>query len=192
MLPHNARTVAELESALAAGAVAHFIYFWRHRDVDAVAPSPGVFSQWFPSPFTVDAVNYATAEHWMMAEKARLFGDHAIAAKILADDSPARAQRFGRRVSGFQQEKWEEHRFRIVLDGNVHKFTSSAVLRDYLVGTGNAVLVEASPMDRIWGIGLAESDAVGVLPSDWRGSNLLGFALMAARQQIIESASPTL
>lgn len=184
MLPHQARSVDALEAALASGGEATWLYFWRHRDTDSVNPGPGVFSQWFPSPFVVDGETYATAEHWMMAGKARLFGDHDMAQAILADDSPARAQRRGRKVRGFRQPVWEAHRFELVVQGSVHKFTSTPVLRNFLLGTGPSVLVEASPMDRIWGIGLVEGDAVGVPPSDWRGLNLLGFALMEARARI--------
>ncbi|WP_432946870.1 NADAR family protein [Kribbella sp. CA-253562] len=161
-----------------------YVFFWgdtprRDGQVDA-----SCLSQWFHAPFTVDGVRYPTAEHWMMAGKARLFGDFEAEQRIVAASHPQQAKALGRQVSGFDTETWQEHRFDLVVEGNIHKFEQNDALRDYLLGTGERVLVEASPLDRIWGIGLAATDDRAENPAQWRGLNLLGFALMRVREQL--------
>ena len=145
---------------------------------------PHVLSQWWPSPFTVDGVTYATAEHYMMAEKARLFGDEARRQEILAAAHPNQAKSLGRLVEGYDEGAWEAERYAIVVRANLAKFSSNPVLRDYLLSSGERVLVEASPLDRIWGIGVAAGDPRADQPENWRGLNLLGFALMDVREQL--------
>ncbi|MEU3946797.1 NADAR family protein [Streptomyces sp. NPDC029526] len=186
----------QLIEALRDGARVKYLHFWRHRPLPDGRIGASCLSQWWPSPFTVDGVRYATAEHWMMAEKARLFGDREAERQILAADHPGAAQRAGRRVRGFDEEVWRRERFRIVVEGSVHKFAADPALRSFLLGTagqdgsapapgvGGRVLVEASPVDRIWGIGLAADDERADDPERWRGENLLGFALMAARVRL--------
>ncbi|CUM38137.1 Uncharacterized domain COG3236 / GTP cyclohydrolase II [Streptomyces venezuelae] len=132
----------------------------------------------------VDGVRYATAEHWMMAAKARLFGDADAERAALAARTPAEAKKAGRLVRNFDETVWRRERLGIVVEGSVHKFSSDESLRAYLLGTGTRVLVEASPMDRIWGIGLAADDPGAHDPARWRGLNLLGFALMEARDRL--------
>jgi ribA/ribD-fused uncharacterized protein len=134
----------------------------------------------------VGGVTYRTAEHWMMAEKARLFGDAEAERAVLAAEHPAEAKKAGRLVRGFTEETWARERFRIVVEGSVHKFAADPALRAYLLGTGTRVLVEASPVDRVWGIGLASDDPAAGDPERWRGLNLLGFALMRARERMVE------
>lgn len=87
-------------------------------------------------------------------------------------------------MRGFDEETWQRERFGVVVEGSVHKFASDAGLRAFLLGTGTRVLVEASPMDRVWGIGLAADDEAAMDPQRWRGPNLLGFALMEARERL--------
>lgn len=184
MLVDESRSVEELVNALSIGASAKYVFFWRHGASEGASIGAGVLSQWQPSPFEVDGVAYLTAEHWMMAEKARLFDDTEILDRILASEHPGAAQKLGRRVRGFRQAVWEERRFEIVVRGSVHKFGSRPELRSYLLGTGQRVLVEASPIDRIWGIGLDAKTAATTPPDEWRGLNLLGFALMEARSRL--------
>ncbi|TYB45268.1 NADAR family protein [Actinomadura chibensis] len=174
----SARSVAELIPAAEAGDV-EFLFFWGHRK-----RGPGYLSQWWPAPFTVDGTVYATAEHYMMAEKARLFGDEETAAAIVAASHPSEAKDLGRRVRGFAEDAWRDARVGIVTRGNEAKFGQNEELRDYLVGTRNRVLVEASPLDRVWGIGLAADDPRAGRPSAWPGLNLLGFALMTVRETL--------
>lgn len=166
------------------GARVKYLHFWGHRPRPDGQVGASCLSQWWPSPFTVDGVEYATAEHWMMASKARLFGDTEAERKAVAASSPAQAKKIGRLVRGFDESIWERERFGIVVEGSVHKFAAHPDLRAFLLGTGNRVLVEASPLDRVWGIGLAADDERAMNPELWRGPNLLGFALMAARERL--------
>jgi ribA/ribD-fused uncharacterized protein len=175
-------TVDELAAALASGHTVKYLFFWGHRPQPEGGPGAGCLSQWWPAAFTVDGYEFATAEHYMMWRKAMLFGDGEIAGQVLTAAHPRRAKDLGRQVRGFDQHLWEQQRFDIVVDGSVAKFGQHESLRAYLLGTGERVLVEASPTDRVWGIGLAASDERAADPSAWRGSNLLGFALMRARQ----------
>ncbi|MEU3853067.1 NADAR family protein [Streptomyces sp. NPDC029554] len=170
--------------AVRAGAGIKYLHFWGHRPRPDGRIGPSCLSQWWPSPFTVDGVQYATAEHWMMAGKARLFEDAAAERAVLAAGHPAEAKKAGRLVRGFDEAVWARERFRIVVEGSVHKFGAHPELRGFLLGTGDRVLVEASPVDRVWGIGLAADDEAATDPERWRGPNLLGFALMAARERL--------
>ncbi|GGW68938.1 hypothetical protein GCM10010320_57990 [Streptomyces caelestis] len=170
--------------AVRAGARVRYLHFWGHRPRPDGRVGASCLSQWWPAPFTVDGVEYATAEHWMMAGKARLFGDAAAERAVLAAGHPAEAKKAGRQVRGFDEAIWQRERFRIVVEGSVHKFGAHPELRGFLLGTGERVLVEASPVDRVWGIGLAADDEAVADPERWRGPNLLGFALMEARERL--------
>ncbi|AUG77137.1 hypothetical protein CFP65_2297 [Kitasatospora sp. MMS16-BH015] len=182
--PADARTREELTALVAQGAQPKYLLFWGHQPRQDGRIGTGSLSQWWPSEFTVDGVGYATAEHWMMAGKARLFGDEEIVPRILAARTPAEAKKLGRLVRGFEDEVWAAARFELVVAGNVAKFGQDEALRTYLLNTGQRVLVEASPMDRLWGIGLAAADDRATAPDRWRGLNLLGFALMEARTRL--------
>ncbi|WP_328731415.1 NADAR family protein [Streptomyces caniferus] len=181
------RSVDELRRATDAGKRVKYLHFWGHSPRRDGSLGASCFSQWWPSPFTVDGVRYATAEHWMMAGKARLFDDAEAERCAIAAGHPKQAKDAGRRVRGFDEETWRRHRFGLVVEGSVHKFGQDAALREFLLGTGSRVLVEASPLDRIWGIGLAADDERAADLARWRGLNLLGFALMAARQTLRET-----
>lgn len=167
-----------------------YLHFWGHRPLPDGRIGASCLSQWWPSPFVVDDVPYATAEHWMMAEKARLFGDAEAERRALSAGHPSEAKKAGRLVRDFDEAIWERERFRIVVEGSVHKFSADAALRDFLLATGDRVLVEASPVDRVWGIGLAATDEAAQDPQRWRGLNLLGFALMQARERVAGGGSP--
>ncbi|TDC83065.1 NADAR family protein [Micromonospora sp. KC606] len=178
------RSVAELRTLTARGARVKYLFFWGHRPQPDGSIGPGCLSQWWPAPFVVDEVRYATAEHYMMVGKARLSGDEATAARMLTVPSPGAVKALGRQVQGFDQTVWDAHRFDLVVAGNVAKFGQHPELGKYLARTGNRILAEASPVDRIWGIGLAATDPRTCNPAQWRGLNLLGFALMHARAQL--------
>ncbi len=173
-----------LVSAVRTGAGIKYLHFWGHSPRPDGRVGASCLSQWWPSPFTVDGVAYATAEHWMMAGKARLFGDAEGERRVLAAGHPAQAKKAGRLVRGFDDAIWARERFGIVVEGSVHKFAAHPALRDFLLATGDRVLVEASPVDRVWGIGLAAADEAASDPERWRGPNLLGFALMEARERL--------
>lgn len=125
-----------------------------------------------------------TAEHYMIYQKAILFGDSSAANKVLSTRSPGEAKAVGRKVLGFNELKWLEHRFEIVVKANQAKFSSTPELKEFLLNTGDRVLVEASPVDKIWGIGLSTDNSSVGNPNCWKGLNLLGFALMEARDQL--------
>jgi hypothetical protein len=122
----------------------------------------------------------------MMFSKAMLFGDADVAARVLDAGHPNKAKTLGRLVRGFDEETWAANRYDIVVAGSVTKFGQNDDLRAYLLGTGNRVLVEASPLDRVWGIGLAADDERARSPDRWLGLNLLGYALMEAREKLRE------
>lgn len=180
MEPRSVEDVLKLE---AAGDPMKFLFFWGHQPTRS---GESCLSQWWEREFTADGVAYRSAEHYMMAAKARLFGDERTEARILAAGHPREAKDLGRQVRAFDEEVWVAHRFELVVRGNVAKFGQDRALRTYLLGTGRRILVEASPLDRVWGIGLRADDERAGRPSQWRGLNLLGFALMEARARLVE------
>ena len=182
---YSFRSVEDLLQALNAGYQAHYLCFWGHQPEADGSVGKGCLSQWFPAEFSVDGDRYATAEHYMMAEKARLFADEPARQQILASATPAEAKALGRGVRGFDAERWQAACLDIVVQGNVAKFGQNEAMRAFLLGTGSKVLVEASPRDRIWGIGMGAANPAATQPAQWRGRNLLGFALMAAREQLL-------
>lgn len=225
-----------------------FYLFYGHKP-PAAGVDASCLSQWFVSPFEIDGVEYPTAEHWMMAEKARLFGDDKMLAEILVSSGPREAKALGRKVKGFDFQVWGKHRYDIVKIGNLAKFgqdvdllefllstaqpqetlgyakvaesetpyriddsakQSSDVVREQLrlyrndaeedsqedsashrdgdrtpgTDTGTVILVEAAGRDCIWGIGLGKQNPKSLDPTQWRGQNLLGFALTEVREML--------
>jgi ribA/ribD-fused uncharacterized protein len=173
-----------LLQALAEGRAFSFRPFYGHTPRPDGALSDAVFSQWWRSAFEVQGVRYACAEQFMMAEKARLFGDAETLARILAEPEPARVKALGREVRGYDDAAWAARRFDAVTEGSCAKFSATPELRAYLLATGDAVLVEAAPRDQIWGIGFGRESPLVSQPAKWRGQNLLGFALMRARERL--------
>lgn len=144
-------------------------------------------SQWWEGhPFEEEGVLYRTAEHYMMAGKACLFEDQEIREKILNAPTPGEAKKLGRAVRNFEQAKWNAHRCDIVIQGNYLKFSQHPDLRAYLLQTQSRVIVEASPVDQIWGIGLTKDDPQAHNPHSWKGPNLLGFCLMEVRDRLFK------
>jgi len=174
----------ELRLRHQAGDAFRYLHFWGHRPRKDGQVSSSCFSQWLEAPFELGGQRYLTAEHFMMAEKARLFGDEAALARVLAAANPGAAKAAGRQVQGFDDAVWLEQRFDIVVRANRAKFEQNASMATYLLQTGDQVLVEASPVDAIWGIGLAADDERANDPMQWQGLNLLGFALMQVRSEM--------
>ncbi len=143
------------------------------------------FSQWYRCRFTVGANTFNCAEQYMMHGKALLFGDTDAAAKILAADHPRDHKALGRKVTPFDDATWKRERAAIVRAGNHAKFTQNAELLDQLLATRGTALVEASPYDRIWGIGLSATDPRAKDPAQWRGQNLLGKILTELRDELL-------
>ncbi len=162
-----------------------FIFFWGHTS------TPGKIrksccSQWYPCEFEVDGQKYFTTEQFMMAQKALLFKDQETYEKIMAANDPKDFKALGRTVRGFDEYLWNEHKFEIVVKGNEAKFGQNPELLEYLLSTGDKILVEASPFDGIWGVKLPIEDSCIQNPNLWRGENLLGFAIMEARDILRE------
>lgn len=170
-----------LRAAARAGQVFRYRLFYGHAARQDGKLGDGVFSQFWPCSFTLEDVNYGWAEQWMMAGKARLFRDEEALERILAAGSPMACKKIGRQVRGFNDALWRAHRFELVTQGNVAKFGQDPALRAHLLATGDEILVEASPTDRIWGIGLSREHKDARDPAGWRGQNLLGFALVRTR-----------
>ena len=161
-----------------------FIYFWGNKNKNDGLIGKQCLSQWYLSSFNVNGIEYPTAEHYMMAEKARLFNDPISEHEIIHSATPKDAQKLGKVIQNFTEKKWQENRFDIVVKGNYEKFTQNSELSEFLVSTENKILVEASPYDKIWGIGMSEKDIRSENPNLWQGLNLLGFALMEVRKKI--------
>lgn len=153
----------------------NYTFFW-----EDVSP----FSQWHRAGFTIDGVYYKTAEHWMMWKKAMLFGDTDSAEKAIKANHPRDAKAVGRAVKGFVKKDWEENCKQFVYDGNYAKFTQNKACMDALMATGDTLLVEASPYDYIWGIGLDEEQAKKIPQKDWPGTNWLGEILTRLRDDL--------
>lgn len=159
------------------------ISFWRPRQHgDKVDKS--CFSQWYMIDFYVGHVKYCCMEQYMMSKKAELFGDAEMLEKIMNTNKADEIQKYGRKVKYFDEDIWNQFKFPIVLTGNYYKFSQIPELRHFLLDTGNSLLVEASPYDKIWGIGLKADDEKASDPDTWRGENLLGFALMEVRDEL--------
>ena len=168
-----------------AGEPMNVIAFWGHT------PHPrkmtkACFSQWYDCGFEADGVRYHTAEQYMMAQKALLMGDPETLAKIMAADHPEAYKALGREVQHFDAELWDREKYNVVLRGSLAKFSQNPELLAFLLGTGDSVLAEGSPYDGIWGVKLAIDDPRIQDPNEWQGENLLGFALMEARDILRE------
>jgi len=154
--------------------------------------SDGCFSNWYQIPFMEPGTNllFQNTEQWMMYKKAQLFNDSGIAKKILKTPDPRMCKNLGRQVQNFDQQTWEANREKIVTEGCFLKFSQNSDLKKILLATGSRLLVEASPYDTIWGIGLKEVDAKKIPKEQWKGLNLLGICLMAVRQQLTTINQP--
>lgn len=148
-------------------------YFWGH-----------ICSQWFPAEFVIDDVWYNCTEQYMMAEKARCFEDWVAEKLIMHSKSPKRQKALGRKVKNFDSTKWNEISRLVVYRANLAKFTQNFKFLEFLLSTGDKEIVEASPDDVIWGIGLAPNDPDVEDRSKWRGKNWLGIACMQVRSDI--------
>lgn len=181
----STRSRDDLTAAMREGCTPQWLHFWGHTPSKDGSLIKTCFSQWWAAhPFTHEGVQYATAEHFMMAGKARLFHDNPTLSRILSAKSPAEAKKLGRLVQGFDDIAWKAARWDIVVQGNLAKFGQHSDLKAFLLQTGDKVIVEASPFDRIWGIGMGAENPNATNPVQWKGLNLLGFALMEVRERL--------
>jgi ribA/ribD-fused uncharacterized protein len=152
-----------------------FTFFWN-----------GPFSQWESCTFKVDGITYNCAEQYMMAKKAKLFKDEDTYEKIMEATHPREQKKLGRQVKGFHADRWNNVAREIVYEGNHAKFTQNPKLLKKLLETKGTTLVEASPYDCIWGIGMREGDKGVNDRSNWRGKNWLGEVLTGLREDLID------
>jgi ribA/ribD-fused uncharacterized protein len=144
------------------------------------------FSNWHPSIFEDETgIEYNCSEQYMMYQKALLFGDKEILAEILDTPDPREQKALGRKIKGFDSKIWEANAKRIVYEGCKLKFEQNPHLLNKLLETEGTLLVEASPYDKIWGIGLGEDDPRIQDPKNWQGTNWLGEVLTDLRENLI-------
>jgi ribA/ribD-fused uncharacterized protein len=157
------------------------IYFWG-----------GMLSNFYPHNYTItsydmggEPLKFHSSEQQFMYFKARHFNDDEIAEKILQSKQASEAKKLGRQVKNFDEENWADFRFDYMIEADYCKFSSDKNLREYLtVDTGNKILVEASPFDTIWGVGLHFDNDLILDEKNWHGQNLLGEALMIVRDML--------
>ena len=159
-----------------------FVFFWHEYPHDPVQKT--CLSQWYACNFFVSCIEYFTTEQYMMASKALLFKDLNIYQQIFQAKTPQEFKNLGKLVKNYDDTVWNLHKDRIVVEGNYAKFSQNPALKNFLLSTGNKILAEASPYDKIWGIGLEESDDRVLDPAQWQGENHLGFALMKVRDML--------
>ena len=148
----------------------HDLYlFWGHQPSKDGSITQSCFSQWWMADFWSTAHTYCCMEQYMMAAKAELFGDQEIQEKILTCSDPKQIKALGRKVRGFEQAVWDAFKYSIVLNGNWCKFSQNRTLREFLLSTGDSILVEASPYDNIWGIRLSASSLDAKKPAEMAG-----------------------
>jgi len=149
-----------------------FTFFWG-----------GVFSNWYQATIIVDGVEYKCVEQYMMSEKAKLFKDFDSYEKIMQADHPREQKRLGRKVKGFDVAQWDKVSRNIVYIGCYVKFLHPH-LKEKLLATEGTTLVEASPYDKIWGIGLDVYNPLILDRATWKGLNWLGEVLTKVREDI--------
>lgn len=145
----------------------------------------GFLSNWYIHPFAFFRINFNCLEQYMMWAKAKYFKDDEIEDKILQSNDPREMRKLGRQVRNYNDEEWDRIRQLVVYNGLVAKFEFSP-LKEQLLDTGDALLVECNPSDKIWSCGLSTEEAMNTDPTKWPGRNLLGIALMKARDTVRE------
>lgn len=161
-----------------------FLYFWGHTS-SKKGVGKNCLSQWYKSSFKEGLNVFNTAEQYMMYRKSIIFNDLDTAQDILNSNCPKEAKKLGRKVKGYNENVWASLRYDIVVQGNFLKFSQNLDLKEFLLSTGGNILVEASPVDCIWGVGMYMDDTRISDFRMWKGSNLLGYALMKARYLIL-------
>jgi len=154
-----------------------FTFFWE---------SDSPFSNWYPQSFVHEGRQYNCSEQYMMYKKAMLFNDFDVADMIMGQSHPRNQKFLGRQVRNFDQEVWMASCQDIMVPGLVSKFTQDTYSLNCMLDTGDSIIVEASPYDKIWGIGMTKDDPRATDPTKWEGQNLLGIVLMKARDIIVD------
>ncbi|MEI0592695.1 NADAR family protein [Brachyspira pilosicoli] len=176
-------SLEKLRKDFNAGKKIDFLFFYGHTN-DKKEVTKSSLSQWYIKDFKENDLLFNCMEKYMMYNKALLFDDKDIANEILNNNQPKAIKELGRKVKNFNDELWDKMKYKIVFTGNYYKFSQNTDLRNFLLSTKNKVLVEASPYDKVWGIKMKYDDENIENPFCWKGKNLLGFALMEARDEI--------
>ncbi len=179
-------SLEQLQQDYRAGKELKYCMFWKTQPASEKTLSRGCLSQWYQSHFFSVVNHYCCMEQFMMYHKAQLFGDEEMMQQILASKDPKKIKALGQKVRNFDETAWSEAKYSIVLNGNYKKFSQNPRLKNFLLQTGDKILAEASPYDGVWGIKMSESDENVQNPLNWRGQNLLGFALMEVRDVLRE------
>lgn len=147
------------------------------------------FSQWFKTSFKdKENIIFSSAEQFMFYHKAKLFNDQDILKRVLNTSDPRKQKALGRQVKDFSQEIWDSYKEDIVFLGNLYKFTQNKKLLHKMISTPQH-FVEASPVDKIWGIGLHYENPLSEKKENWKGENLLGQALDKVKSVIVYRAT---
>ena len=144
----------------------------------------GIYSQWYNANMEIGGIKYNTCEQYMMHQKALLFEDEEVANAIMREPNPREQKALGRKIRNFDDQKWKQNCMRIVYEANLAKFTQNQELKAALLSTRDRILVEASPKDFIWGIGMHYDDEGVDNPANWKGTNLLGQAITLVKQEL--------
>ncbi len=152
-----------------------YVFFWN-----------GIYSNWYSVKFNYKSLEFSNSEQAFMWEKANYFNDSKTANEILNEPNPSLNKKLGRKVKGFDTDKWSKISYNFMYDVNKEKFEQNPNLLKQLIATETRTLVEASPYDKIWGIGLLEEDAVNIPENKWPGQNLLGKVLTQLRNDFIK------
>ena len=165
----------------ASGQDLNFTFFWK---TSKGILDEGCFSQWQISHFSFRGIQYSSAEQFMMAHKAIAFNDRETLKEIMNESHPRKIKKLGRQIVNFNSDTWDKYKYCVALIGNYCKFDQNEKMKQILINTGDNIIVEASPYDKIWGVGLDENDSRIMNPLYWEGENLLGFVLMKVRDYI--------
>jgi ribA/ribD-fused uncharacterized protein len=157
-----------------------FIFFWGHKN----PKKP--FSNWWIAPFNYQGISFNCVEQFMMYRKAQIFGDEKTAKKILEAESPGTQKKLGRQVANFSPSVWDNYKKVVVYEGSKAKYNQNPKLKELLIKTYPHTLVEASPYDKIWGIGLSADNPKALNRETWQGENLLGEILTELRDELLE------
>lgn len=179
-------SLKQLQQDYRAGKKLKYCMFWKTQPASEKTLGRGCLSQWYQSHFFSVVNHYCSMEQFMMYHKAELFGDEEMMQQILSSRDPKKIKALGQKVKNFDETIWGETKYSIVLNGNYRKFSQNPRLKDFLLQTEDKILAEASPYDGVWGIRMSESDENVQNPLNWRGQNLLGFALMEVRDVLRE------
>lgn len=163
-----------------------FIFFWGHTPAKDGKITETCLSQWWNCAFYENGIMFCCAEQYMMYKKALLFNDYEYAHKIIHCKDAKKIKEYGRLVRNFDDKIWNDSKQSIVMQGNLLKFSQNLELKDYLLNTNSKILVEASPYDKIWGIGMRKGTDEILNPQKWKGENLLGFIIMDIRDRLVQ------